>query len=223
MTTLQNIKNSFINQSLFTTALTHRSYINENKDSNQTNERLEFLGDAVLEFVVSKEIFNKFPDKEEGYLTALRSNLVNTKNLKELALKLNLGQSLLLSKGEIEGGGRDNPSLLANSVEAIIGAIFVDQGISKAEMFIKDNILIDVDKKANSSLKDCKSILQEKVQANNFSAPKYQVVEESGPDHNKIFTVEVVINSKSIASGKGKSKSEAEQEAAFNALNNMLE
>lgn len=213
---------TFQDKTLFNQALTHRSWVNENSNNNGTNERLEFLGDAVLEFIVSKEIYNKFPDEEEGYLTALRANLVNTKNLAEVSTKLKIGDMIRLSKGEEDGGGRTNSSLLADTVEAIIGALFLDQGIEVAEKFVQDNILIDVDKKARLPLKDPKSLLQEKVQAKSFPAPKYQLVSEAGPDHNKEFTVEVVVNGSSVASGKGKSKSEAEQDAASNALKTML-
>lgn len=216
------MKNLFNNQELFLQALTHRSWVNENNKIRGTNERLEFLGDAILEFVVSEEIYNKFPDKEEGYLTALRSNLVNTKNLSLVAERLDLGQAIFLSKGEEDGGGRKNSSLLADTVEAIIGAIYLDQGLEKAKDFIEKNILIDVDSKAAQPLKDPKSLLQEKIQARNLPAPKYQVVSESGPDHNKQFTVEVIFNGKSEATGTGKNKSEAEQNAASNALVSMV-
>lgn len=212
------MKNQFKDQNLLNQALTHRSWVNENAENNGTNERLEFLGDAILEFVVSKSIYDKFPNEEEGYLTALRSNLVNTKNLSSVATKLGIGEMIFLSKGEEDGGGRTNTSLLADTVEAIIGALFMDQGIEAAEKFISDNILIDVDKKASLPLKDPKSLLQEKVQAKSLPAPKYQVVSEEGPDHNKQFTIEVVINGKTEAKGVGKSKSEAEQDAATNAL-----
>lgn len=208
----------FKNQDLYLQALTHRSWVNENDGDRGTNERLEFLGDAVLEFVVSKAIYDKFPNQEEGYLTALRANLVNTKNLSQVAEKLNIGAEIFLSKGEIDGGGRSNPSLLADTVEAIIGALFLDQGIEASKKFIEDNILVDVEKKAALPLKDSKSLLQEKVQAKNLPAPKYQVISESGPDHSKEFTVEVVINGKAEATGQGKSKSDAEQSAATNAL-----
>ncbi|AKM83469.1 ribonuclease III [Candidatus Woesebacteria bacterium RIFOXYC1_FULL_31_51] len=218
MTDPITLKTIFKNENLYLQALTHRSWVNENIGVRGTNERLEFLGDAILEFVVSKELFIKFPEKEEGYLTALRANLVNTKNLSELAGKIGLGSEIFLSKGEEEGGGRNNSSLLADTVEAIIGALFMDQGISTAEEFIKENILIDVNKKINSPLKDPKSLLQEKVQSNKLPAPKYQVITEEGPDHNKNFTIEVIINGKPIAKGTGKNKSEAEQNAAEKAL-----
>lgn len=212
----------FLNQNLLKQALTHRSWVNENSQNFGTNERLEFLGDAILEFVVSKYIYEKYKDKEEGYLTSLRANLVNTKNLAEIANKLKIGEQIYLSKGEEDGGGRTNTSLLADTIEAIIGALFLDQGLKVAENFIEENILIDVDKKTRNSLKDPKSLLQEKIQAKGFSAPKYQVKDEVGPDHNKIFTIEVIIDNKAKAIGKGKSKSEAEQDAASKALENMV-
>ena len=212
----------FQNKDLLKKALTHRSWINENDKNLGTNERLEFLGDAILEFIVSKAIYEKFPKEEEGYLTALRANLVNTKNLAEVAKKLKIGEMIMLSKGEEDGGGRKNASLLADTIEAIIGALFLDQGIEASEKFISENILIDVDKKAKAPLKDPKSSLQEKVQAKNLPAPKYQVISEVGPDHNKQFTVEVVINGISKANGIGKSKSEAEQNAASNTLKTMI-
>lgn len=208
----------FENQDLYLQSLTHRSWVNENSGQRGTNERLEFLGDAVLEFIVSKHIYEQFTDKEEGFLTSLRANLVNTKNLSEVAKRLNLGQEIFLSKGEEDGGGRENASLLADTVEAIIGALFLDSGIESAEKFVVENILIDTEKVAKRPLKDPKSLLQEKVQAMNLPAPKYQVADEKGPDHNKEFIVEVLIDNKVEAKGYGKSKSEAEQQAATNAL-----
>ena len=212
----------FLNNNLLQQALTHKSWVNENPVNNGTNERLEFLGDAILEFIVSKEIYDRFPKEEEGYLTALRANLVNTKNLSRVALNLKIGEMILLSKGEEDGGGRNNPSLLADTVEAIIGALFIDQGINVAEKFVKDNILIDIEEKTKTTLKDPKSLLQEKIQAQGLPAPKYQVAEEDGADHNKIFTIEVIIDGKEKTKGIGKSKSEAEQDAAMNALRNMV-
>lgn len=213
---------NFKNDNLLQQALTHRSWVNENSENLGTNERLEFLGDAILEFVVSKEIYAKFPNEEEGYLTALRANLVNTKNLSVVATNLKIGEMIKLSKGEEDGGGRTNSSLLADTVEAIIGALFLDQGIEASEKFIIENILIDVDQKASLPLKDPKSLLQEKVQSKGYPAPKYQVVSENGPDHNKEFTVEVIVNGKPEAKGIGRSKSEAEQDAATNALKSMV-
>ena len=222
MKDIKSLRDIFKNKELLDQALTHRSWVNEHKGQRESNERMEFLGDAILEFVVSKEIYNIFPEKEEGYLTALRANLVNTIALANTANKLNLSPYLFLSKGEEEGGGRKNSSLLADTVEAIIGAIFLDGGIGKAEEFIKLNILIDAKEKSMKPLKDYKSRLQEFVQSKGLPAPKYQVVEESGPDHDKRFIVEVIVSGKSWGKGEGKSKSTAEQEAACKVLSKKV-
>jgi ribonuclease III len=213
-----NLQSLFTDQSLLTLALTHRSWVNEHAHIRESNERLEFLGDAILEFIVSKEIFKEFPNEEEGYLTVLRANLVNTVNLAKVAQKLNLGEELLLSKGEEDTGGRTNTSLLADTVEAIIGALFLDGGLPKAEQFIQDELLATIDETLALPLKDAKSRLQEIVQSQGFPAPKYDVTHEEGPDHNKEFTIEVLVNGKPIARGLGKNKSEAAQKAAEKAL-----
>jgi len=214
----QNLKRSFNNPKIIEEALTHRSWVNEHPGIRDNNERLEFLGDAILEFIVSKELFIQFPNKKEGFLTSLRANLVNTVSLSQTARDLGLGKELFLSKGEEETGGRENPSLLADTVEAIIGALFIDQGLEKAEEFIKTNILSKTQDMIKHPLKDAKSRLQEKVQSKGLPAPKYNVVKESGPDHQKTFVVRVAVNGKYIAEGSGKSKSEAEQKAAQEAL-----
>jgi len=202
MTEISSLKDGFKDKNLFDQALTHRSWINEHKGVRKSNERLEFLGDAILEYVVSKEIFEKYSDTDEGYLTALRANIVNTVSLAELAKKLDLGSHLHLSKGEEESGGRQNPSLLADTVEAIIGAIFIDSGIESAKKFIDQNLLNDLDSRAKSPLKDFKSRLQEMVQGKGLPAPKYQVVGETGPDHSKGFVVEVLVGVKAWPSRK---------------------
>jgi len=207
---------------LLTLALTHRSWVNENPKVRGSNERLEFLGDAVLEFLVSKELYSRFPDKEEGYLTTLRANLVNTQNLSKIAEKLNVGGAIYLSKGEEDGGGRVNPSLLADSVEAIIGALYLDKGIEAVNNFLEENMFIEISDKVVGDLKDAKSRLQERIQAEGSPAPKYVVVEESGPDHAKHFVVEVYVSDKSLGRGDGKNKSEAEQAAARKALTSSL-
>jgi ribonuclease-3 len=222
MTKIKLVKESFKNKELLDQALTHRSWVNEHKGERRSNERMEFLGDAILEYVTSNEIYTRFPDKEEGYLTALRASLVNTVALAEIAKKLDLGPELFLSKGEEDGGGRTNTSLLADTVEAIIGAIFIDRGIDDVTKFIEENLLSEVDKKASEPLKDAKSSLQEYVQSKGFSAPKYQVKEESGPDHDKKFVIEVFVNGKSWGEGTGKSKNLAEQEAAGQVLTKRL-
>lgn len=219
MTDTNKIKEDFIDQSLFDHALTHRSWLNEHKGVRTSNERLEFLGDAILEFVVSKEIFDKYPDKEEGFLTALRANLVNTTALANYANKIELGNLLYLSRGEIESGGRSNKSILADTVEAIIGAIFIDRGLSAVEVFIRENLMEDLEERAMSPLKDAKSRLQEFVQSKGFEAPRYRVVSQLGPDHNKKFVIEVTVKDEAWGRGEGKSKSVAEQEAAETALN----
>lgn len=218
MTNTSSIRENFKNKNLYDLALTHRSWVNEHKGVRTSNERLEFLGDAILEFVVSKTIYNQFKDKEEGFLTALRANLVNTQALSEVAKNINLGEAIYLSKGEIDGGGRTNPSLLADTVEAIIGAFFIDGGLVASEKFIEENILINVGKKATEPLKDPKSQLQEYAQSLGFMAPNYKVVEQVGPDHNKKFIIEVTVNNEVWGRGEGKSKSTAEQAGALQAL-----
>lgn len=222
MTNIDTLKDLFLDKNLLTLALTHKSWVNENPGKRTSNERLEFLGDAILEFVVSKELYEKFTNKEEGYLTALRANLVNTQNLSEVAKKLNIGSALFLSKGEEEGGGRQNSSLLADTVEAIIGAIFLDQGLKKVSEFIHTNLLVEIPEKLREPLKDPKSRLQEYVQAKGLSTPKYKLIEESGPDHSKKFIMEVVIDGESWGRGVGKSKSIAEQKAAEAGLKKTL-
>src|SRR5690606_32690464 len=165
------LKDLFKKEEYLKLALTHKSWVNESLETENSNERLEFLGDAILEYIVSKELYQKFPDKEEGYLTALRANLVNTVNLANVARRLGVGESLLLSKGEEEGGGRDNSSLLADTIEAIIGGLYFDSGLEASEKFIKDNILIDLETITQSPLKDAKSRLQEYVQSLGHPAP----------------------------------------------------
>jgi len=224
MTSVNALKELFKDKALFDQSLTHKSWVNENKRLRESNERLEYLGDAVLEFVVSKALFGRFSSQPEGYLTALRANLVNTKNLAQVAKKLDLGSALFLSKGEEDGGGRENDSLLADTVEAVIGAIYVDQGINAAAKFIKINLLSEIEEKLKEPLKDAKSRLQEHMQAKGFLTPLYKVTKEIGPDHNKRFTVEVSIQEKNeskpqlVGRGEGGSKMEAQQQAAQDAL-----
>jgi ribonuclease-3 len=218
MRDITKLKSLFKDKDVLTLALTHKSWVNEHPGVRGTNERLEFLGDAILEFVVSNSLFEKFPEKEEGYLTALRANLVNTDNLAKVAKKLKVGESLFLSKGEEEGGGRENPSLLGDTVEAIIGALYLDQGIDTVYEFIAQNIIVEIPEKVSGHLKDPKSRLQEYVQGKGLLAPRYKVIEQSGPDHDKKFVIEVSISGKSWGEGIGKSKAIAQQEAAQKAL-----
>ncbi|MBI4153447.1 ribonuclease III [Candidatus Woesebacteria bacterium] len=218
MRDINKLKTLFKDKDLLALALTHKSWVNEHPQVRGANERLEFLGDAVLEFVVSNSLFEKFPGKEEGYLTALRANLVNTDNLASVAKKLGVGENLLLSKGEEEGGGRENPSLLADTLEAIIGALYLDQGIEVVYGFIAQYIIVEIPQKVSGYLKDAKSRLQEYLQGKGLPAPRYRVVEESGPDHSKKFVIEVFVGPKSWSRGIGKSKATGEQEAAQKAL-----
>jgi len=218
---MTNLADLFKNKELLDQALTHRSWVNEHKNLRRSNERLEFLGDAVLEFVVSSEIYKAYAGQAEGYLTALRANLVNTVSLAQIAKDLDLGKMIHLSKGEQDSGGRENSSLLADTVEAIIGALFIDQGLPKASEFIYNNLLKDLEKRAKLPLKDSKSLLQEYVQSQGLPTPKYKVISEIGPDHNKAYTVGVFYGDKLLARGVGKSKQEAEKKSAQNAMDKL--
>lgn len=218
---ISDLEKVFKDKSLLELALTHKSWVNEHPNGRGSNERLEFLGDAILEFLVSKNLYTGFPDKEEGFLTTLRASLVNTQNLALIAQNLDVGKSLFLSKGEEDGGGRENPSLLADTVEAIIGALFIDSGLEAVSNFLEANLFGQITQKASQPLKDPKSRLQELVQAKGEGSPRYLVVQESGPDHSKKFVMDVVIDGKKAGSGEGKSKAEAEQEAAKSALESL--
>lgn len=212
----------FKNKSLIELAFTHRSYLNESNGTLESNERLEFLGDSILSFVVSTFIFNKYKEKKEGELTSLRSVLTNTETLYEIAKNLNLGKNLKLSKGEEETGGRESKTILANTYEAVVGAIYLDLGIEEAEKFIHNTIIANLDSIIQSQgLKDPKSALQEVMQENHKTSPRYEVLEESGPDHNKVYTVGVFMLDNLLAKGEGKSKQEAEKKAAQNAISHL--
>lgn len=209
----------FNNQQLFHQAFTHRSYLNETKSKEPSNERLEFLGDSILSFVVSDYFYVNYAEYDEGIMTNLRSLLVNTKSLAEVAKELGFGQLLKLSKGEEDSQGRENQSLLADSYEAYIGALFLDQGVEAAKTFISETLLPKTAEiVARKDFKDPKSLFQEYVQARLHAAPVYKVLEEEGPSHAKIFTVGVYVKEQLYGQGKGKSKQEAEEEAAKIAL-----
>ncbi len=211
---------NFNQPQLLAQALVHRSYLNEATGKGlESNERLEFLGDAVLSFVVSLWLYQKFPDYKEGELTNLRSNLVRTSTLAKIANQLKIGQNLLMSRGEKRAGGEKNLSLLANALEAVIGAIFLDQGMAKAENFIKNQLEPFLSKiLSKGEFKDSKSLLQEKIQEKIKETPVYKILKEKGPDHAKIFTVGVYSQKKLLAQATGKSKQEAEEKAARAAL-----
>lgn len=209
----------FKNKELFELAFTHRSYLNESNSTQQSNERLEFLGDSILSFIVSTYIYDKFGDKKEGELTSLRSVLTNTETLYELSKELNLGQMLKLSKGEEETGGRLSKTILADTYEALLGAIYLDQGLESAKKFIHDTIIEKIDNIVKSQgLKDPKSALQEFLQENKKTSPRYEVLEEIGPDHDKTYVVGAFFEDELLSKGEGKSKQEAEKKAAQNAL-----
>lgn len=218
----------FKNSQLLMTALTHRSALNEKEQSGTTasesNERLEFLGDAVIELASTIFLYQQRPTDAEGMLTTYRSALVRTETLAELAKELGLNQRMYLSKGEEAGGGRDNPSLLADLLEAVIGALYLDQGFAVVQEFLaavlfpKFSAIL-----STKAYRDQKSLLQEAVQARSLPTPVYRVIKEEGPDHHKIFTVEVLINQKVMGVGTGNSKQKAQQASATMALEQMVD
>jgi ribonuclease-3 len=211
---------NFNDKNLLNQAFTHRSYINENRElQTEHNERLEFLGDAVLELVTTEYLYSKYPDKPEGDLTAYRSALVNTQTLSKTAKLLGFNEHLLLSKGESKDTGRARQYILADTFEAVIGAIYLDQGYGAAKKFIAENIFGLLDEIIEKGLWiDAKSMFQEKSQERVSVTPQYKTEAEEGPDHNKQFTVAVYLGKENVAKGSGKSKQEAEQDAARKAL-----
>ena len=209
----------FKNKKLLQTALTHRSYLNEAPAGAKSNERLEFLGDAILSFLTAVRLFETFKKETEGELTDFRSAIVKTSNLAKLAKKLDLGNYILLSKGEREAGGAVNPSILADTLEALIGAIFQESGIDKVSSFLEKLLLKDLEKLASQApFDDYKGMLQRLVQAKYHNTPRYQVISEIGPDHKKVFKIGVVFNENLTAVAAGYSKQEAEQKAAKRSL-----
>lgn len=209
----------FNNQNLFEQAFTHRSYLNEIKEKLNSNERLEFLGDSILSFVVSEYLFKRYPMFNEGILTNMRSLLVNTKSLARIGKELDFGAYLKLSKGEEESRGRQSQSLLANCFEAFIGALFIDQGIEPTKTFVLQIFEPLIDELAKeTSFKDPKSLLQEYVQSRKLNSPVYKVIAEMGPAHSRTFVMGAYINNELVAKGEGKSKQEAEESAADLAL-----
>lgn len=212
---------TFNNLDILQLAFTHRSYVNENKSVSAHNERLEFLGDAVLELVVTDYLYAAYPDKAEGELTSIRAALVNTQSISEAADSLKMNDFLLLSRGEQKDVGRARQYILANTYEAVIGAIYLDQGYEAAKHFITESLFHKTDDIVSKRLwQDAKSRLQEEAQEHISITPHYEKVSESGPDHNKVFTVAVYFDTEEVAQGSGQSKQEAEQAAAQNALEN---
>lgn len=216
----KKIKVTFKDKILLKQAFTHRSYINENAEMNMShNERLEFLGDAVLELIVTDFLYKKYPQYTEGELTALRSALVNAVIISEIASDIGMNDFLLLSKGESKDFGKARQYILANTYEALIGAMYLDQGYDVVDKFIAKTLLPKTEEIVNKKLwRDAKSLVQEKAQEFVEVTPAYKVLSQSGPDHDKHFTVGIYFGKDLIAEGKGKSKQEAEQKAAENAL-----
>jgi len=216
----KKIKVIFKDKNLLKQAFTHRSYINENgAASHSHNERLEFLGDAVLELIVTDFLYKKYPQYTEGELTAMRSALVNAIIISEIAADIGMNDFLLLSKGEAKDNGKARQYILANTYEALVGAMYLDQGYEVVEKFITKTLLPKTDEIANKKLwRDAKSLVQEKAQEFVSVTPAYKVLHQSGPDHDKHFTVGIYFGGVLIAEGKGQSKQEAEQSAALAAL-----
>jgi ribonuclease-3 len=210
----------FKDKNLLIQAFLHRSYLNENSGLKiGHNERLEFLGDAVLELVVTAFLYKNYPNSAEGELTAYRSALVNANIIGEVAVSLNMGEYLLLSKGETRDIGKARTYILANTYEAVVGAIYEDSGYEVARSFIEKTLLPRLDEIVSKKLwRDSKSLVQEKSQEHFSVTPAYQVLNETGPDHDKHFTVGIFFGQERIAEGKGHSKQEAEQEAAQTAI-----
>ncbi len=216
----QNLGITFTDKGLLQQAFIHRSYINEHAGSGLShNERLEFLGDAVLELIVTDHLFEKFSAKPEGELTAYRASLVNTNSISDAARENGFDEFLMLSKGEARDTGKARAYILANTYEAFIGAAYLDQGYDTAKQFVLKTLIPKLDIILQEGLwRDAKSYVQEKSQEHESVTPSYKVLHEIGPDHDKIFTVGIYFGSKLIAEGKGSSKQEAETDAARNAL-----
>ena len=207
----------FKDKQLLKTALTHTSYSYEN--NVDSNEKLEFLGDSILEFISSKYIFLEYPKLKEGEMTKVRATVVCEKSLYKIAKMHNFSDFLYLGKSEKQSGGKERPAILADSVEAIIAAIYLDGGIEQAEKFIIENLKVQI-KMASKNVgeKDYKTVLQEKLQKNGDVKIEYEMIKETGPDHNKNFEFQVKCEGKVLAQGKGKSKKEAQMKAAKKAL-----
>jgi len=221
LTKLQQILQvTFTDVSVLLSAVTHRSYLNEHKEATwDHNERLEFLGDAVLELVITSFLFEKYPEKPEGELTAVRASLVNTVSLAQASEKLGVNDYLLMSKGEAKDMGRARQYILANVFEACIGAIYLDQGYDEAVDFIGRQLFAKTDEIVKNRLwQDAKSRFQELAQEYASVTPRYETMSQEGPDHDRMFTVGVYLKNELIAQGKGAAKQEAEQQAAEHAI-----
>ena len=224
MQELENkLRYTFKNKSLLLNALSHSSYANEVRNGITSNERLEFLGDSVLSIIVSDYLYYHYADKPEGELTKLRASLVCEKTLCSFSRELELGKFLRLGKGEDKGGGRERVSILADAFEAVLAAIYLDGGMESARKHVLRFVLKELENEHIGVFKDYKTALQEIIQRNPEESVSYVLTDEFGPDHDKQFTVEVHLNSNTIGKGMGKSKKQAEQMAAKQALHLMGE
>ncbi|MFC1668916.1 ribonuclease III [Spirochaetota bacterium] len=213
------MKVKFKNKNLLNRALTHRSYANETELQVKDNERLEYLGDSVLGLVINEYLFKHYEQYPEGNLSKIKSVVVSEDTLYKVAAGLKLGSFLLLGKGEDQSGGRERPSILANTLEAVIGAVYLDLGIKESRKFVLSIMKKDVERIDGLSYsRDPKTALQEQVQKKYKERPIYEVIEECGPDHKKEFTVKLLVNGKAIVTGQGSSKRKAEMDAAQSAL-----
>ncbi len=204
-------------------ALTHKSYSNEQPSRIPHNERLEFLGDAVLELALSDWVFHQYPDIPEGALTRIRAEVVSESGLEKIARDLNLGSGLRLGKGEEKSGGREKPSLLSDALEAVLGAVYLDGGFAEACAVVERICAADIKRSAENRYgTDYKTCLQERLQASHGRLPQYILVEASGPDHERVFSIEVRFDGKLLGRGQGASKKRAEQQAAAAALDHPL-
>lgn len=211
------------NLHLIENAFVHRSYLNESTNFKESNERLEYLGDAVLELITSDYLYKSYPDYQEGMLTNIRAALVRTESLAEVAENLNFPKIILMSKGEAATGGQTNKSILADTFEAFLGAIYLDLGLGSVEEILKSKLFPKAEKVISGGLyKDNKSFLQEVSQARFKATPQYNLISEAGPDHDKEFVMQVVINNQPYSKGSGKSKQAAQEDAAKNTLEQIL-
>ncbi len=205
---------------LFSKAFTHRSYLNEDPKINESNEKLEFLGDSIISFVVANYLFRNYPNLSEGDYTDIRAHLVSGETLGKVAKNLKLGKFLKLSKGEEKVGGREKTSILADTYEALVGAIFLQSGLKSAEEFVKRTLinpyLLPMVK--NKTYLSPKTLLQEYFQKQKHQLPKYEILKTEGPEHKKVYTIGVFFDQKKLAEGKGRSKKKAEEKAAEKAL-----
>ncbi len=212
----EKLQYRFHNENLLTTAVTHSSYVKEHCHEGKSNERLEFLGDAFFDAIIGEELFRIFPQQEEGFLSRIRATLVCEKSLANEARKLDLGRYLLLGNGEEKSGGRTRESILADCMEAIIGAVYLDGGFEAVQKCVLRLFAAAIEdaKHGKYIVTDYKTALQEKLQSHGVTDIKYRLVKEIGPDHDKTFIVQLIVNGKPVTKGRGKSKKQAEQQAA---------